>query len=212
MYFSFNDKYTSCESKEYGDQEMFDNKDLVLVIIDLQDKLVKIIPRINFIIMNTRLLTLFAMKEQIPIIATKQVKLGNIISELKKDIADYAYIVEKKSFSCFGSEEFTSILGKLERKTLIITGIETHICVLQTVFDAVKKGYNVIVAVDAIGSQIPIDHEYGVRAIEKVGAQLLPAESIVYGLMRSSDHPSFKEILEKVKKRRRMGLGSSMII
>ncbi len=191
---------------------MLDKRDLVIVIIDLQDKLVKIIPRINFIITNTRLLALFAMKEQIPIIATKQVKLGDITPELKKDIEDYAYVVEKKSFSCFGSEEFTSILEKLGRKTLIITGIETHICVLQTVFDALKKGYDVIVVADAVGSQIPADHEYGIKAIEKTGAQLLPAESIVYGLMRTADHPSFKEILEEVKKRRRMGLSSSMII
>jgi len=182
---------------------VLDSRNTVVVLIDFQEKLAKVIPNIDSILVNTRLLASYALSEGVPVIVTKQVKLGEIVSELRGLLEGRAYIVEKKTFSCFGSKEFVSILEKLERKTLAIAGLETHICVIQTVYDALERGYDVVVAVDAIGSQLASDHEYGVRAIEKLGAVLLPAESIVYWLLKSAEHPRFKEALEEVKKRRK---------
>ena len=180
-----------------------DSRSTVVVFIDVQERLAKVIPNIGSILVNSRLLASFALGEGVPVIATKQVKLGEIVSELRDLLEGRAYIVEKKTFSCFGSKEFVSTLEKLERKTLVVAGLETHICVLQTVYDALERGYDVVVAVDAVGSQLASDHEYGVRAIEKLGAILLPAESIVYWLLKSAEHPRFREALEEVKKRRK---------
>ena len=182
---------------------MLDSRSTVVVFIDVQERLAKVIPNIGSILANSRLLASFALGEGVPVIATKQVKLGEIVSELRDLLEGRAYIVEKKTFSCFGSKEFVSTLEKLERKTLVVAGLETHICVLQTVYDALERGYDVVVAVDAVGSQLASDHEYGVHAIEKLGAILLPAESIVYWLLKSAEHPRFREALEEVKKRRK---------
>jgi len=182
---------------------MLDSRNTVVVLIDVQERLAKVIPNIDSIIVNTRLLASYALSDGIPVIVTKQVKLGEIVPELRDLLEGRAHVVEKKTFSCFGSKDFVSTLEKLERKTLVVAGLETHICVLQTVYDALERGYDVVVAVDAIGSQLASDHEYGVRAIEKLGAVLLPAESIVYWLLKSAEHPKFKEALEEVKKRRK---------
>ena len=188
---------------------MLDSRSTVVVLIDVQERLARVIPNIDSILANVKLLVSFALSEGVPVIATKQAKLGEIVPELRDLLEGHVYIVEKKTFSCFGSREFVSILEKLERKTLAIAGLETHICVFQTVYDALERGYDVVVAVDAIGSQLVSDHEYGMRAIEKLGAILLPAESIVYWLLKSAEHPRFKEALEEVKKRRKRSLDKS---
>lgn len=183
--------------------KLFDEKDLVLVVIDLQDKLLKIINDRNRIITNNKLLIRFFRGINAPIIATKQIKLGDIMREIADELGD-ARIIEKETFSCFGSREFTDILGETRRKTLVITGIETHICILQTAVDGLNRGYRVVIPHDAVSSQVKSDHECALEYLRNKGADIIPAESLIYAIMESPRHKMFKEVLELVKKRRKL--------
>ena len=176
--------------------------DTIMIIIDLQDKLLKIIPDHDRLIHNIYSLAKTLESTGTPIILTKQVKLGEIVDKFKEFVNKYP-VIEKKTFSCFGNEDFVKVLESTKRNTLILTGIETHICVLQTAIDALEKEYNVIIPYDAVASQIKDDHEWALRSLEKKGVIILPSESIIYYILRSPDHSFFKEALRLVKERRK---------
>ncbi len=179
-----------------------DPNDMVMVIIDMQDRLLKIIPEHDKLIHNIYLLAKTLVNTGSPIILTKQVKLGEIIDAFKEFIDKYR-VIEKKTFSCFGSKDFVKMLEDTKKRTLILTGIETHICVLQTAMDALEKGYKVIVPYDAVSSQIKSDHEWSLKVLEKNGVLVLPSESIIYYVLKSPEHEFFKEALKLVKERRK---------
>ncbi|ADI31697.1 isochorismatase family protein [Staphylothermus hellenicus] len=183
--------------------KLIDEKDLVLIVIDLQEKLLKIISDKEKLIINNKMLIRFLSGIETPIIATKQVKLGDIIRDIAKELKS-AKIIEKETFSCFRNKDFMDTIRMTNRKTLIITGIETHICVLQTAIDALNLGYRVIIPYDAVSSQIKSDHEYALQYLQSKGVEILPAESIIYAIMESSKHPLFKEALNLVKERRKL--------
>jgi nicotinamidase-related amidase len=184
---------------------MFDEKDLVLVVIDLQDRLLKVISEREKLISNITILIEFFKKIKAPIIITKQVKLGEITGEVTSSINNYRYkwVIEKETFSCFGDEEFKKIINELNRKTIILTGIETHICILQTAIDALNNGFRVVIPYDAVTSQIRDDHLYALKYLGSKGVEIMPSETIIYATIKTPSHPSFKEILNLVKDRRR---------
>ncbi len=184
---------------------MFDEKDLVLVVIDLQDRLLKVIDERDKLISNIVMLIEFFKEIKAPIIITKQVKLGEVTSEIIYSTNNYRYkwVIEKETFSCFGNEEFNKIIQRLNKKTIVLTGIETHICVLQTAIDGLNNGFRVVIPYDAVTSQIRDDHLYALKYLGSRGVEIMPSETIVYGTIKTPSHPSFKEILSLVKNRRK---------
>ncbi|ABN69360.1 isochorismatase hydrolase [Staphylothermus marinus F1] len=183
--------------------KLVDEKDLVLIVIDLQEKLLKIISDKEKLVENNKILIRFLSRIKAPIIATKQVKLGDINGDIAKELTG-SKIIEKETFSCFRNKEFMDTIRMMNRKTLLITGIETHICVLQTAIDALNLGYRVIIPYDAVSSQIKSDHEYALQYLRSKGAEILPTESIIYAIMESSKHALFREVLNLIKERRKL--------
>ncbi len=186
-----------------GDNVRFNPRKAALVIVDMQDKLLKIIDRRKEVIKNIVLLLGLAEQEKMPVIITKQVKLGDIAREIKDHIPENTVFFEKKSFSIFGDEKIAAYIEGLQKQQLIITGIETHICILQSVMDALDEGYRVYVPPDATASQIDSDYHYTLSHMARLGAIILPSESLVYMAMKTSEYSGFKRILEMVKARRR---------
>jgi len=105
----------------------------------------------------------------------------------------------KTSFSCFGSEEFRSELAKTSAETLIIAGMETHVCVQQTAFDALQQGMNVVVVSDGVVSRRESDREVALRLMLTAGVHVTTSESIVLDLLRDASHPSFKAVSNLLK-------------
>ncbi len=175
-------------------------RDSLLVIVDVQDRLLKIIPGKKELIANIKLIAEYYKRNKQPIIMTKQVKLGDIVDELK-DYDDI--VVEKKHFSCMRERKFREKLSRFNVRTIVLTGIETHICILQTALDMLKEGYTVIIPPDAVASQIESDHRNALEYLRGRGVEIIPVESLVYMDMESPDHKQFKHILEYVKKRRK---------
>jgi len=186
-----------------GDKLRFNPRKAALIIVDMQDKLLKIISDRNKIISNIQLLVRLAQLEGMPIVVTKQVKLGELTPEIKEVLPANTVEFEKKSFSIFGDEKISAYIEGLQKQQLVVTGIETHICILQSVMDALDEGYRVYVPPDAVASQIEHDHRYALSHMARLGAITLPSESLVYMAMKTSEYPGFKEILEAVKARRK---------
>ncbi len=184
---------------------LLDPRDAFMVIIDVQEKFMRAIPGAENLVETIVFLAEAMDKLGIPVLITEQYPegLGATVEPVRRALGEKYSPISKKSFSILRDEKVAAALEKLGRKTMIVTGIETHICVLQTTLDALEKGYRVYLPVDAVASRHTIDHETALRRMEKAGAALTTAESLVYEAMKTADHAAFKDILSLVKKRAR---------
>ena len=146
----------------------------------------------------------------IPVIMTQQYTkglgptVGAIASALTEPIGEEVGAVEfspveKTSFSAMGEPVFVEALEKLGRKTVIIAGIEAHVCVQQTVIDLLDKGYTVFIANDCISSRNNTDKKYAQRRMGDAGAAGTTFESILFELLKGAREPGFKQISALVK-------------
>lgn len=176
--------------------------DCALLVVDIQEKLLPPIFNKEKLVRNSQLLIRLAKLLNLPIVATTQYTkgLGGTIPEIAS-LLDGTATYDKLEFSCFGSEPFCNELRALpgSRNTLLVCGMEAHICVAQTVLGALNKGYLVHVAADAIGSRAESDWEIGLKRMEAAGAVVSSTEMMMYELMRASGTPIFKEMLRHLK-------------
>lgn len=173
-------------------------EDVVLVVIDLQDRLMNAMKDREKVYKNTGLLLETAKQLQIPVIVSEQYPrgLGSTVPEIKEHLQDYEYI-EKVTFSvCEGLQEK---LSGSKRKTLIITGSETHVCVFQTVRDMLDAGYNVHLVKDAVCSRFDENYQNGIELMRDLGAVISNTETVVFDLLKQAGTPDFKAISPLIK-------------
>lgn len=186
---------------ETGSLDVLRRDGAVLVVVDLQEKLLPAIAEKDRVLRNSLLLLRAARELELPVVLTTQYAkgLGPTVPEVQAE-APGVSPVDKVAFGCFGSEEFISHLaGFPGRDQLLVAGIESHICVAQTVLGALGEGYQVHVATDAVGSRAPADREVGLRRMERAGAVLSSTEMAVYELLGRSDGEAFKRLLPYLK-------------
>jgi nicotinamidase-related amidase len=143
------------------DDALMKREDCVMVIVDVQEKLVPVITGAEETIQNIIKLVKFSKIIHIPIMVTEQQNLGRTVEQVRSETGDIEAIT-KVTFSCFASEGFQNYLNYLGRKTLILTGIESHICVAQTALDA-PHDYTVQVVSDAVASRDPRNRDIALR-------------------------------------------------
>jgi nicotinamidase-related amidase len=172
-----------------------------LIVIDIQEKLLPPIFQKEQLIKNAQLLTRLAGILKVPTIATTQYAkgLGNTVPELRSLIPEDG--IDKQIFSCFGSDVFCSMLKRLpgRRNTLLLCGMESHICVAQTALNALREGYLVHVASDAVSSRTEWNWKIGLERMRAAGAVISSTEMMIYELLRSSDTSAFKQMLPHLK-------------
>jgi nicotinamidase-related amidase len=172
-----------------------------LIVIDIQEKLLPPIFQKDQLIKNAQLLTRLAGILEVPTLATTQYAkgLGNTVPELRSLIPDDG--IDKQIFSCFGSDVFCSMLKRLpgRRNTLLLCGMESHICVAQTALNALREGYLVHVASDAVSSRSEWNWKIGLERMRAAGAVISSTEMMIYELLRSSDTSAFKQMLPHLK-------------
>jgi nicotinamidase-related amidase len=136
----------------------------------------------------------------IPVLITEQYPkgLGPTVSEIKMELGTILPI-EKVSFSCCGVETFNEKLNQTGRKQVILAGIETHVCVLQTADDLIKAGHEVHVVADAICSRRKLDWEIGLRWVEKKGAMISTTEIIAFQLLKEAGTEEFRTLSKWLK-------------
>jgi nicotinamidase-related amidase len=173
-----------------------------LLVVDIQEKLLPPIFQKEQLVRNAQLLLRLAGILQIPVIATTQYAkgLGPIVPEIAS-LLPTPPPIDKQMFSCFGSDSFCSALKHLpgNRNTVLICGMESHICVMQTALGALREGYVVHVAGDAVGSRTEGNWEAGLRRMQAAGAVLSSTEMAIYELLRSSNSSAFREMLGYLK-------------
>ncbi len=174
----------------------------VLIVVDMQEKLLPPIWEKERLLRNVPLLIHLAGKLKIPSVVTTQYAkgLGNTIPEISSLLPDNPPI-DKLMFSCFGSDVFCSLLKRLpgQRTTVLLCGMETHICVMQTALGALRDGYLVHVASDAVSSRTELNWRIGLDRMRAAGAILSSTEMMIYELLRSSGAPAFRELLPHLK-------------
>ena len=170
------------------------SKVYALLIIDIQEKIIRPIFNKDSIIKNIRKL-IYAyqiLEENIFISEQNPLKLGVTIPELSPTEGFRKF--EKMEFSLAKLEEFLKELKDKKISNLIVCGIETHICIQQTVLDCLQKGFEVILISDAMGSRNRADHEISLQRMTQSGAFITTTESIIFELCKTADRKEFKEI------------------
>lgn len=137
----------------------------------------------------------------IPFVVTEQYSkaLGSTLDELKEIIGEEYQPIEKSSFSCVGEPMFVKKLEDLGKKNIIIAGIESHVCVLQTVVDLIEAGYMPVVIADCVASRSPLDKKMALKRMRQEGAVISTYESILFELQGCSGTDQFKAISKIVK-------------
>ncbi len=177
----------------------------VLLVVDIQEKLVESIFNRESMLENVETLIHLAQVFEMPVLVTEQYPkgLGRTIERISGLLKDAYRPIEKLTFSCVGCQEFNEQADSLCSKGfhhLIVCGIETHICVYQTVRDLAEDGVcNIHVAADAVGSRKEENWRWGLELMREEGALIKPTETIVFEMMRRSGTPEFKAMLPYIK-------------
>ena len=179
---------------------MFTIEKSLLLVIDVQGKLARLMFDKEQLFRNIQALIQMARFLEIPILYTEQVpeKIGPTIPE----IANYLHNlppIRKASFSCCQEEEFLKKLEFYKRPQIIVCGMETHVCVYQTAADLLEHKYEVQVVADAVSSRTKENKQLALEQLKGLGAALTSAEMIGCELLRTSQHEKFKEILSLIK-------------
>jgi nicotinamidase-related amidase len=174
----------------------------VLAVVDIQEKLLPPIFNKQELVKNSQLLIRLAGILHIPVLVSTQYSkgLGQTVPEIAS-LLNGIPAFDKLEFSCFGKDEFCSAVKSLpgSRSTLLICGMEAHICVMQTVLHGLDRGYLVHVASDAVGSRSEWNWRVGIERMRTAGAVISSTEMMMYELLRKSGTPAFKELLQYIR-------------
>jgi len=173
-------------------------EDSCLIVIDIQTKLTAAIPEkvINRLRKNTDILLNAANQLGVPVITTAQYPkgLGAIEEFITGSLTESSKYLEKTNFSCLGADGFPEHLNQINRKQVILIGIEAHICVLQSALELIAAGYDVFVVTDAIASREYTSYESSLLRLNQAGGSLLITESVLFEWLRDATHPQFKSL------------------
>jgi len=176
--------------------------DCVLLVIDVQDRLIDTIHEHQTVVENIKALIKTAQILHLPVLATEQEKLGDLVQELQGLLSD-SLKFQKVNFSCCADSAFMRELSQIRKRTVIVCGIETHICVLQSVLDLLTHRYGVLLVGDATSSHALIDRETAIERMRDAGTMIGTTEAVIYELTEKAGTEEFRKILELVKERRK---------
>ncbi|HTF98953.1 MAG TPA: hydrolase [Nitrospirota bacterium] len=182
------------------DKFVLQKEDAVLLIVDIQDRLAAVMTEKDRVVKNCGHLIELAKMLHIPIVVTEQYPrgLGRTVPELTAALPDVRP-VEKVAFNCCGEPAFLSELKKTGRKSVIMTGMETHICVLQTTLGLLQEGYRVHAVEDAMCSRTKANWKTGTAFMRDAGAVVTCTETVLFQLLQVAGTEEFKKISQRIK-------------
>ena len=172
-------------------------EDCVLVVIDVQEKLMPAISNREVIIENTIKLVKFARMVGVPIILTEQEKLGPTVPDLKKELSGILP-VKKLHFNCFFSNDFSDQVERSRKNTIILAGVEAHICIAQTALSALPR-FTVHIISDAISSRTQENLCVSIERMRQSGVIISSTEMFIYELLQKAGTDEFRAVLQLVK-------------
>lgn len=179
---------------------MFSRKNSLLLVIDIQERLLPQINDSSHLVKNTLILIESCKILHLPVIVTEQYPegIGPTVAALAP-VLDQCPKITKRTFSCCREPLFMKALKATGRNQVIIAGTETHVCVFQTAADLHQNGYAVQVAADAVGSRTIPNKEIALNRMRALGIEITSVESAVFELLETSACAEFKQILRLVK-------------
>jgi nicotinamidase-related amidase len=171
-----------------------------LVVIDIQEKLFPVIHQNERVRDNTLKLIHMAKLFNIPIVLTEQLpdKIGPTLPEIKEELHG-TEVITKTEFSCCAVDPFLQALKSDGLINIILTGIESHICVLQTCLDLLERGYIVHVPRDAVDSRTEENWLMALNLMEKAGAVITSTETVIFQILKKAGTKEFKQMLKLIK-------------
>lgn len=174
--------------------------DTVLLVVDIQDKLVRAMHAREELVLRAQQLVQGARVLDVPILCTEQNPKG--LGPTVPEIAAHMPAVQpisKFSFGCCACEDFMRALQATARRNVLIAGIETHVCVYQTALELIAKSYRVEVVADACSSRTVQNKQTGLEKMREAGAAVTSVETALFELLKVAEGPLFKQILSIVK-------------
>jgi len=174
--------------------------DTGLLVIDVQEKLIPLIPDSAALVRNIAFLIDAARLLEMTVQATEQYPrgLGTTVPDLAARLPTRP---DKTAFSCCAIPEVVKTFHREARPKVVLAGIETHVCVLNTALDLLALDFRVYLAVDAVAARYRVDHDVALRRLEQAGAILTTSEGCVFEWVGGSAHPRFKEVSRLVQER-----------
>ena len=178
---------------------MLEKDKAALVVVDVQGKLATLMHEKESFYKNVTRMIKGADVLGLPVLWTEQLpdKLGETLPEIKEHLSGEPLV--KKTFSCCGDPQFNSGLKATGRKQVLLTGMETHVCVYQTAMDLLGQGYEVYLVTDAVSSRFAHNKELGVRRLADAGALLTSVEMALFEMLVVAEGDQFKQVIQIVK-------------
>ena len=175
-------------------------QDSTLLVVDAQERLAPAVAGKDACLARIRLLATAAQALDVPIVVSQQYPrgLGATVPELAEAL-ERATTFSKLHFSCAADPAMVAHVAGLGRRTLLVTGMEAHICVLQSALGFLGQGYRVAVVADAVGSRRAESRELALRRVAGAGAQVVDAEMVVFEWMHVAGTPAFKRLIGLIK-------------
>lgn len=174
--------------------------DALLVIIDIQDSLIKAMYNPDEMMKYAEILERASKVLKFPAVFTTQYKKGlGEVNQKLFSILPEAPVIDKMHFSAMLDEKFVETIKSFNRRQIIISGMETHICVFTTIRDLIAEGYEVFVARDAVSSRTLENKENALEQLREMGAVITNTETILFDLLEKSGSSEFKEIQKLIK-------------
>jgi len=179
---------------------MLDIQQCCLTVVDVQGKLAQLMHGREALFKNIQILVRAAKILEIPILWCQQCPgaLGPTVPEIAQ-LLDENEPINKSAFSCCGDEQFNTRLKELARNQFLLCGIETHVCIYQTAVDLLGQGFNVNVIADAISSRALENKQIAINRLAAQGAHISCTEMVLFELLKTAEHPQFKQIAKLVK-------------
>lgn len=174
-----------------------------LLIIDVQERLAGTMDagQLQTLVRNTNILIEAASSLDIPILRTEQYPrgLGPTLPDIAAALPSEQHAVEKTCFSCCGASGIESAISNVTRRQMVLVGIETHICVLQTAIDLYQRGFGVFVVADAVCSRQQRHYQLALDRMQQAGIIISTTESVLFEWLRDASHPQFKTLSKLIR-------------
>ena len=179
---------------------LLDMSNAALLIIDIQERLAVVMDKKDQVVRNTLHLVELAKMQNVPVVVTEQYPkgLGRTLPEISAALPSYLPI-EKVSFNCCGEATFNEQIRRLGKKKIVVTGMETHICVLQTSVGLLQEGFDVHLVQDAVCSRTKANWKSGVQFIRDAGGVITNTETALFQLLGVAGTQEFKTISNRIK-------------
>lgn len=187
--------YADCKINDLDDTMLLSADDSILLIVDAQEKILPAIHQRDDVTSRMRWLAEIALQLHVPVVITEQYPkgLGYTVSSLQ-DIIESARVVEKTHFSAMREDNFRDVMSDYQRKQVVIMGMETHVCVLQTALDMQQQGYDVFLPSDTVGSRRVNDKTTAIDRMRQVGVDIITSEMAAFEWLEKSGTDTFRHI------------------